>query len=123
MFSFQALVSVLLLSSLVCTSPVRHGANVNGLGVPVSNAAASNIIPNRYIVVYNNNATDEAVKLHQASVMTTMRKRGLGFSSKMSTFSMAGWRGMSMEAEDDGLMIDISNADEVSKTGSFRVYC
>jgi len=123
MFSFQALVSVLLLSSLVCTSRVRHGANVNGLEVPVSNTAASNVIPNRYIVVYNSNATDEAVKLHQASVMTTMRKRGLDFSSKMNTFSMAGWRGMSMEAEDDGLMIDISNADEVSKTVSFRVYC
>jgi len=103
---------------IVLSSPTkgRHGAEVKGIGVPVSNTDAKNVISNRYIVVYNNNATDAAVESHQASVMTALRKRSLSarsidgrtLSPKMDAFSMSGWRGMSLEAEDD-MILEISN--------------
>jgi hypothetical protein len=75
------------------------------LHVAVSN---SSVISNRYIVVYNKNATDDAVAMHQASVMAALRKRNLEvrgkegktLSGEMDAFSMSGWRGMSLEAED-----------------------
>lgn len=94
---------------------------VSGLGVPVSNAQASNIISNRYIVVYNNNATDEMVEMHQASVMTALRKRNINtrgldgrtLSPVMEAFSMSGWRGMSLEAEDK-MMIEIAACTDVA---------
>lgn len=108
--------------TVVLAAPrAKHGATVNGIGVPVSNADAANIIDNRYIVVYNNNASDIAVKKHQAAVMTAMRKRsvslrkrdGTPFSAKMDTFSMTGWRAMALDAEDD-MILEIQSNEMVS---------
>jgi hypothetical protein len=120
--SFQFFLSFLAtLSTFVYAAPSRHrGATVKGIGVPVSNSDASNIIANRYIVVYNNNATDDAVSVHQASVMNAMRKRSLGarnssgrkLSNKMQAFSMSGWRGMTIDAE-DSMILEIESANEV----------
>lgn len=98
----------------------RHGKNVNGLGVPVSNTAATNVIEGRYIVVYNSNATDDEVETHQTSVMTSLRRRSLAkrtlkgkvLSNTMNTFSMMGWRGFSLEA-DDGMINDIASSSMV----------
>ena len=121
-FSFQFFLSFFAaFSTLVYAAPSRHhGAKVSGIGVPVSNSDVSNIIANRYIVVYNNNATDEAVATHQASVMTAMRMRSLEtrgksgrrLSNKMQTFSMSGWRGMTIDAE-DSMILEIESAGEV----------
>jgi hypothetical protein len=112
MFSFQFVVAFLYFT-LVFGAPARHGKSVQGLGVPISNPDARGIVAGQYIVVYYNNATDDAVQLHQSSIKSTMHKRGLDFRSKMKTYSMSGWRSMRIEADDDGLMIDISNAAEV----------
>lgn len=104
--------------AIVHSSPTKghHGSKVSGIGVPVSNTKAENVISNRYIVVYYNNATDAAVETHQASVMSALRKRSLSarsldgrtLSPKMDAFSMSGWRGMSLEAEDD-MILEIAN--------------
>lgn len=123
-FSFNVLVCIsAAFNTLVQATPTpgRHGAKVSGIGVPVSNENAKNIISNRYIVVYNNNASDSAVETHQASVMTALRKRNLIargkegkiLSSKMDAFSMSGWRGMSLEAE-DSMILEIESATEVA---------
>jgi hypothetical protein len=123
-FSFNILVCIsAAFYTLVQATPTpgRHGAKVSGIGVPVSNEKAKNIISNRYIVVYNNNASDSAVETHQASVMTALRKRNLiargkegrMLSSKMDAFSMSGWRGMSLEAE-DSMILEIASATEVA---------
>jgi subtilisin family serine protease len=121
-FSFQFSLSFLAtVSTFIYATPGRHhGAKVNGIGVPVSNSDASNIIANRYIVVYDNNATDDAVAVHQASVMSAMRKRSLEarsssgrkLSNKMQAFSMSGWRGMTIDAE-DSMILEIESASEV----------
>jgi hypothetical protein len=121
--SFQSiLLCVFAFATLVTCLPGRHKASkVNGLGVPVSNTNAKSVIANRYIVVYNNNATDDEVQTHQALVMTNLRKRSLAkrtldgkvLSNQMDTFSMMGWRGMALEA-DDGMMLDIAESSMVS---------
>lgn len=123
-FSCKILVCIsAAFNTLVQSSPTprRHGTKLNGIGIPVSNADAKNIISNRYIVVYNNNATDDAVSTHQASVMTALRKRNLvargkdgkSLVTKMDAFSMSGWRGMSLEAE-DRMILEIASATEVA---------
>ena len=123
-FSFKVFACVsAAFNTLVHATPTpgRHGAKVNGIGVPVSNADAKNVISNRYIVVYNNNATDAAVTTHQANVMTALRKRNLvargrdgkSLATKMDAFSMSGWRGMSLEAE-DSMILEIASATEVA---------
>lgn len=113
MFYFEILVAFLAFS-LVQSRPAWPGRNINGFGVPISNPNATNIIPGKYIVVYNENATDDAVQLHQESVMKAFRKRGLYSSINMRTFSITGWRGMTLEAADDEMVIDIANATEVN---------
>ncbi|KAH8663433.1 putative subtilisin-like protease [Tricladium varicosporioides] len=126
LFSVQFVVAFFIaFITLVQAGPARggkkHGAAVNGIGVPVSNTKAANVISNRYIVVYNANATDDAVTAHQASVMTAMRKRsiharsidGRTLSPTIDAFSMMGWRGMTLEAE-DAMMLEISAASEVA---------
>lgn len=123
-------ISIILLAALlnsVFANAARHGANVGGIGVPISNSDATNIIPNRYIVVYNSSATTEAVDNHQASVMSALRRRSLSpraaagrqLSDKMDMFSMSGWRGMSLDA-DDGMILEIASAEEVLKPVFFR---
>lgn len=115
MFSFQLFLVFLSFTFVTC-APGRHGKNVSGLGLPISNPDAKDIIPGQYIVVYNNNVTDDAVQIHQASVVTAMRKRGLEDPMmRMKAFSMVGWRAMALEAQDcdDGMIIDIANAAEV----------
>ncbi|TVY16665.1 Subtilisin-like protease 2 [Lachnellula arida] len=126
-----------LLSSLAAFCAIVHSSpiqsrQINGTGlgvpVPVSNLEASNVIPNKYIVT------------HQASILSALRKRrlaaraedgnanarGRALSVTMDAFSMGGWRGMSLEAEDD-MMAEIANtrmvsyieADTIVKTNSF----
>ena len=78
------------------------------------------IIANRYIVVYNYNSTDEGVAAHQASVMTEMRRRGLGARGstgrdtveQMQAFSI---RGITIDAEDSDIL-------EIKSSTEVRVY-
>ena len=108
--------------AIVHSSPTtgRHGAQVKRLGVPVSNVDADNVISNRYIVVYNNNATDAAVENQKESLNSPLINKkisarsidGRTLSPTLNAFSMSGWRGMSLEAEDD-MMLDIANMDMV----------
>jgi subtilisin family serine protease len=92
------------------------------LGVPVSNPDAKDVVPNKYLVVYNNTVSDNAVKSHQSSIINTISKRNIGkrspvdgrrLSTQVKTFSISGWRAMSLEA-DDVMMIEIFEAKEVS---------
>jgi hypothetical protein len=66
LFSFPIFISLLVaFPSLVHAHLAqKHGAKVSGIGVPVSNSDAKDIIANHYIVVYKNNVTDDAVQTH-----------------------------------------------------------
>lgn len=109
------------LITLVQSSPAPHrGGPAKGLGVPISNTDATDIIANRYIVVYNNNATDEDVEKHQAMIASSLRKRNLNarsldgraLSSETTPFSMQGWRGTILDA-DDSMMLEIADMSDV----------
>lgn len=105
-----------------------HRGNGNGnsgdkgtfLGLPISNPDALDIIPNRYIVVYNDTFDDDAVTSNIASFSAAVKKRNIGkrglvgnmLSTEVHSLKMNKWRAMVLDADD--LMInDIFNSDEV----------
>ena len=92
------------------------------LGVPISNPDAKDLVPNRYIVVYNSSFDAAAIAAHQNSVIKTVRKRNLGrrspvsgrlLSADVQTLAVGAWRALVLEA-DDRMMNDIATADAVS---------
>ncbi|KAK3989727.1 subtilisin-like protease 6 [Cladorrhinum sp. PSN332] len=87
----------------------RKSDGFGHLGLPVSNLNAAGTIPHKYIVVYHNNFTDEAVEEHETKIAKTVAKRNLAkrsprtgklLSTKVNTFKINGWRGMELEADD-----------------------
>lgn len=120
---FIALFLAFQLITLVQSSPAplpHRGGKAKGLGVPIANTDATDIIANRYIVVYNNNATDENVEMHQSMIATALRKRsiharsidGRSLSREIKPFSMMGWRGTILDAE-DSMMLEIADMSDV----------
>jgi len=89
----------------------------------VSNPDASNIIPNRYIVVYNTSFSDEEISATDLSISSAIAKRNLGkraldgrqmsgFMSTMS-FSASGSTGPRMSAFDgDNVMLSTLAKDK-----------
>ncbi|KAI1252162.1 hypothetical protein MGN70_006735 [Eutypa lata] len=92
-----------------------------GLGVFIDNIDAqdADIVPNSYIVVYNNTFSDDDIDTHQLSVKTTIAKRNLNkrsldgrtLSTAVNTFKMSGWRAMALDADD--LMMNSINAESM----------
>ncbi len=120
LFSVVALFSLLLFVSALPSPDPRKSDFF--LGVPISNPDAKDVVPNKYIVVYNSNFSTEAIQAHQNSVIKTVAKRNIGkrsptsgrlLSTKVDTFAMGSWHAMALEA-DDRMMNDIYTADEVS---------
>ncbi|KAH7155729.1 peptidase S8/S53 domain-containing protein [Dactylonectria estremocensis] len=87
----------------------------------VSNPDASNIISNRYIVVYNDTFDDDAINIKQTNWINAVKKRNINkrsntghmLSTKVSTFSMSKYRAMALDADDD-MVQDLFNAEEVA---------
>lgn len=117
-----------LLVAAVAAVPPPFGFRVGGVSpnqfttVPIKNTEAKNIIPNKYIVVYNNTFDDEIINAHEAHWVGVMKKRNLGkrssidnrfFSTEVHTFSIGTMRAMALDAEDVDA-IEINNADCVS---------
>jgi hypothetical protein len=122
--SLQVIVSFLFASStLVSAVPTKkkEGAVVSGLGVPVSNPDATDVISNAYIVVYHKNCTDDMLNDHVNEVTGLMQKRKIGarstdgrvLSNEVTPISMTGWRAMALEAE-ESMIIDIAGSPMVS---------
>ncbi|KAI6244691.1 Subtilisin-like protease 2 [Erysiphe necator] len=106
----------------VFSSKSRIG-EVKGLGIPISNTDVdpNDMIPSRYIVVYDKNATDDAVSAHQATVLHEVKKRSLSkraidgrpFSPMVHTMKVRNWRAMCLDAE-DAMIVDIGSRSEVA---------
>ncbi|CAG8970714.1 hypothetical protein HYALB_00001495 [Hymenoscyphus albidus] len=118
-FSLPVLVSfVLASSSVVTSSPTSLRPRLLSI---LSNSEATNIIPNKFLVVYNKNASDEQVETHQTSIKTALKKRSLStrgddgriLSTGISSYSIQGWRAMALEA-DDAMILDIAGCPEVN---------
>ncbi|KAK4153342.1 serine protease [Chaetomidium leptoderma] len=112
------------LSAALCVSGLPSSSKTESsfIGVPISNPDDPNLIPNKYIVVYNNTFSNDDIQAHETSVIKTIAKRNLAKRSSMTgkllstavdTIQIGGWRAMSLEADD--LMInEIFSAKEVS---------
>jgi subtilisin family serine protease len=92
------------------------------IGVPIANPDVQNGIPHKYIVVYNNTFSDDAIGAHEATVIKTIAKRNRGkrspftgklLSTSVKSFQVGAWRAMSLEA-DDLMVNELYNANEVS---------
>lgn len=121
------LTAVSLLLASVAGAPAPHAqtaaaAALQNLSVPISNPEAKDIIPNKYIVVYNETFEDEIVVAHQAKWAATLARRNIGkrspvdnraLSPKVNTFSIGTVRAMAVEADDQSA-VEINSADCVS---------
>lgn len=118
--------SLLLAVPFVAAAPLDKGElhtevipRLNRL--PISNPQASNIIPNRYIVVYNNTFDDDAISAKEESFISTMQKRNINkrgldgdwLPTDFDSFKINQWRATSLAADDE-MVTDIFNNDEVA---------
>ncbi|KAM5355225.1 hypothetical protein ACJ41O_001871 [Fusarium nematophilum] len=87
----------------------------------VANPDAQNIIPNRYIVVYNNTFGEDVITAKEASISLAIKKRNLNkrsslghlLSTQINSFKMNKWRAMSLDA-DDLMVQELFDAEEVA---------
>ncbi|KAK1826217.1 subtilisin-like protease 6 [Podospora conica] len=114
-------ITALLASSWTATARPAQG-DVFFLGVPVSNPDARDVIPHRYIVVYNNTFDDAAVFAHEGMVTAKIAKRNLArrgprsgkfLSTSVHSYHMGKMRALALEA-DDKMITEIFRADEVA---------
>ncbi|KAI6782302.1 Alkaline protease-like protein [Emericellopsis cladophorae] len=96
------------------------GGMVSTLATILSNPGAKEVIPNRYIVVYNNTYDDDAIEANVMHFTSEVKKRNLNkrslsgklLSTDVHSYKMNSWRAMTLDADDDMIM-DIFNSDEV----------
>lgn len=92
-----------------------------GMELPIINANAIGIIPNRYIVVYNGTFNHTEIDAKEAIFAASIQKRninkrslaGRSLSTTMRSFKLNNWRASALDADDD-LIREISNHDEVA---------
>jgi subtilisin family serine protease len=102
------------------TGEALSGA-VSGLSRILANGDASNIIPGRYIVVYNSTFNTDTIDAKEAEFGARIAKRNVGkraldgtlLSTSLRSLRMADWRAVVMEADDD-FITEVYNSDEVS---------
>ncbi|KAK1676473.1 subtilase [Colletotrichum godetiae] len=120
-----ALIAAVLPAALAAPFGLSNSASTNDsgsfMGVPISNLNAANLIPNKYIVVYNNTFDDDAISSKMSSFAASIKKRNIGkrsldgrsLSTSTRNFKMNAWRATVMEA-DDSMIMSVMNADEVA---------
>jgi subtilisin family serine protease len=117
-----------ILAPLAAAAPLNvAGGSTDVVTAPVpgkmviSNFNAKNIIPNRFIVVYNNTFDDEAISKSQALFTAAVKKRNLGkrsftghlLSTEVKSYALNTWRAMCLDADDD-MIAEISSSPEVA---------
>ncbi|GKT41505.1 alkaline protease 1 [Colletotrichum spaethianum] len=91
------------------------------MGIPISNLNALDLIPNKYIVVYNSSFDDDAITSKMSSFAAAIKKRNIGkrsldgraLSTSTRNFKMNSWRATVMEA-DDSMIMNVMSAEEVA---------
>ena len=104
-FYTYLLASAVVLAGLAAAMPKPQTLHVANEGF----AAPDDIIPGRYIVVYNNDADPEAVTAHQLAVKRKVKKRNMNkrsvdgrlLSWVVKTADIKGWRSMALDADYD----------------------
>ena len=114
--------SILLLLGLAAAAPV-NSPDSTGFRLPIKNkdVKVASIIPNRYIVVYNNTFESKAIDAMEASFAASLKKRNLGkrsldgkpLSTEVMSLSMNTWRASVLDADDD-MFMEMHNSNEVA---------
>ncbi|OAR00301.1 hypothetical protein LLEC1_03794 [Akanthomyces lecanii] len=114
--------SIVFFLGLAAAVPV-NSPDSTGFRLPIKNqnVKAANIIPNRYIVVYNNTFESKAIDAMEASFAASLKKRNLGkrsldgkpLSTEVMSLSMNTWRGSILDADDD-MFMEMHKSDEVA---------
>ncbi|OAA80999.1 oryzin precursor [Akanthomyces lecanii RCEF 1005] len=114
--------SMLLLLGLAAAAPV-NSPDSTGFRLPIKNkdVKVASIIPNRYIVVYNNTFESKAIDAMEASFAASLKKRNLGkrsldgkpLSTEVMSLSMNTWRASVLDADDD-MFMEMHNSNEVA---------
>ncbi len=117
--------SILLLLGFAAAAPrnVATPPDSTAFRLPIKNQEVNvaNIIPNRYIVVYNNTFESKAIDAMEASFAASLKKRNLGkrglggrlLSTEVMPLRMNSWRASILDADDD-MFMDMHNSDEVA---------
>lgn len=109
------------LLGLAIAAPRGTSSGLNKPPLPIVNAKATNIIPNRYIVVYKNTFNSSAIDAKEAFLSAAVQKRNVGkrsatsgkpFSTTIHSVAMNNWRATILDAEDD-MIHSLSQSDEV----------
>ncbi|KAK1957589.1 subtilase [Colletotrichum sublineola] len=118
-----AVLPAVLAAPFGLTGNAANSANSNEtfMGVPISNLNALDLIPNKYIVVYNSSFDDDAITSKMSSFAAAIKKRNIGkrsldgrsLSTSTRNFKMNGWRATVMEA-DDNMIMNVMSAEEVA---------
>ncbi|SPO02074.1 related to alkaline protease (oryzin) [Cephalotrichum gorgonifer] len=96
--------------------------NGNFIGLPISNPDATDIIPDRYMVVWNNSYSAEEIESKQALVMGDIRKRNINKRSDLSgallstdsrAFRIRNFKGMVFDS-DSRMLLSIADQPEVA---------
>lgn len=124
--TFLSAALLLPLLAIAAPAPIPSPAPRRGdrfLGVPIANPDARDIIPNKFIVVYNSTFSSDEIDAHQAKVMTTVAKRNVGkrspidnrwLSTSVNAIKINTWRAMSLEADDKDMIDMFSSSDVIS---------
>lgn len=88
-------------------------------GVPTSNlkirnADATDVVPNSYIVIYNEDITAEAISAHEQSVSSLLTRRDSTLNGVGSSWFLGSFKGYAIETDVETLA-SIAAKPEVSK--------
>ncbi|KEZ41463.1 Alkaline protease 1 [Scedosporium apiospermum] len=113
--------SALLLLLLPLMALAQRLGSINFIGLPISNPDATDIIPDRYLVVWNTTFPTEAIESKQALFMSNIQKRNInkrGFSGSLLSTRVNSYRynkfmAMTFESDND-LLLSIADQPEVA---------
>ncbi|KAJ6788165.1 hypothetical protein PWT90_09602 [Aphanocladium album] len=103
------------------STPFALVANKDVLIANKDDFSVSNVIPNRYIVVYNNTFATKAIDAKEAYFAASLKKRNINkrgldgnmLSTDIHSVSMGGWRASILDADDD-MFMEMHCSDEVA---------
>ncbi|PHH71110.1 hypothetical protein CDD82_6731 [Ophiocordyceps australis] len=115
----SVLASLLYMLPLVAAVPTSRMSK--RLVSILSNADAQDIIPNKFIAVYNNSFSDAEIEACQQAFTLKIKKRNLykrsvdgePLATEVSTYKMDGWRAMAFDGDED-MVAEMNDADEVN---------
>jgi hypothetical protein len=79
----------------------------------IQNGNATDVIPNSYIVVYNDNVTTPAINAHESSASSFSKRWDTQFRGICARYNMTTFKGYHVEAS-DAVIAYIAAAPEVS---------